>query len=127
MIYLKNVMEEIVYIDMSLAKTGVFIDIYTYLQLSFSIQVFSIRWLWLPFLLITVAELEGKKGGSLPLTIIVSSLINKKSQKGTQNFLLWFVIFQLYSLGTFVFMLKFQSFRVFRQRLEGISQGSWVL
>ena len=43
MIYLKNVMEEIVYIDMSLAKTGVFIDIYTYLQLSFSIQVFSIR------------------------------------------------------------------------------------
>ena len=36
-------MKVFVYFGISLAKTGVFIDIYTYLQLSFSIHVYPIR------------------------------------------------------------------------------------
>ena len=63
-----------------------FIDIFTYFQLSFSIRVYPVRCLSLSFLLIKVAQLEGSKGGDLPLIIIVSSLINKNISERYQDF-----------------------------------------
>ena len=100
------------------SKERWFIDIFTYCNVrkltAFSIQVYPIRCLGLPFLLITVALLKGSKGGvDLPLKINVNNLINEITPVGARYFLLWYVIVQLYDLERSFFMLQFQSFRVF--------------
>ena len=46
--------------------------------------------------------MEGRKGGDLPLIIIVNNSINKITSKGTHNFPLWFVIVQLDNLERFL-------------------------
>ena len=96
MISLKNVLKVFVSFGISLAKTGTFIDIFTYFSVRkstvFSVQEYSMIFLWLSFLLITVAWLKGSKGGDLPLIIISNNSINKNLRKVhvISRFGLWF-------------------------------------
>ena len=110
-------MKVFVFFGISLAKTGVFIDIYTYLQLSFSIQVYPIRCLLLSFLLITVAQLEQSKRGGLPLIIIVSNMRNKKVSERNMKFSVLVcdcLIIQFKEVCTYALISNFQGIQVLK-------------
>ena len=84
MINLKNLMKLFVYFGISIAKTGVYIYIFlTYCNVRKSTVFFNPSIPNLISLIVISVDnsgvAEGRKGGGLPLIIIVNNSINKKT------------------------------------------------